>query len=663
MWGSSFLAAIPPDSARPSSSVPRSFPPSSRLTSVLLLRTQSSCDHLTLTQLVITLILSSHISHSHTQSSHHVTRTHLVIISSCSHVHSTTLTHIQLHIILFTSPTHIISTDHHPHPLHLSHSYHLNIPRWQAQYPEPLEGAAARVVAAGAAGCPRGRRSTQSLQKGLRRALSPLVPLAVFLVAGAVPRASRRGCGARCRRWCRLLSLWQAQYPEPPEGAAARVVAAGAACCLRGRRSTQSLQKGLRRALSPLVPAGCPRGRRSTQSLQKGLRRALSPLVPLAVLVAGAVPRASKRGCGARCRRWCRWLSAWQAQYPEPPEGAAARVVAAGAAGCPRGRRSTQSLQKGWAAARVVAAGAAGCPRGRRSTQSLQKGLRRALSPLVPLAVLVAGAVPRASRRGCGARCRRWCRWLSSWQAQYPEPPEGGLRRALSPLVPLAVFVAGAVPRASRRGCGARCRRWCRWLSSWQAQYPEPPEGAAARVVAAGAAGCPRGRRSTQSLQKGLRRALSPLVPLAVLVAGAVPRASRRGCGARCRRWCRLLSSSWQAQYPEPPEGAAARVVAAGAAGCPRGRRSTQSLQKGLRRTLSPLVPLAVLVAGAVPRASRRGCGARCRRWCRWLSSAWQAQYPEPPEGAVARVVAAGAAGCLPRGRRSIQSLQKGLPL
>ena len=294
--------------------------------------------------------------------------------SSCSHVHSTTLTHIQLHIILFTSPTHIISTDHHPHPLHLSHSYHLNIPR--------------------------GRRSTQSLQKGLRRALSPLVPLAV-LVAGAVPRASRRGCGARCRRWCRWLSSWQAQYPEPPEGAAARVVAAGTSGCPRGRRSIQSLQKGLRRALSPLVPlAACrvagsyhlniPRGRRSTQSLQKGLRRALSPLVPLAVLVAGAVPRASRRRCGARCRRWCRWLSSWQAQY-QSLQMAAARVVAAGAAGCPRGRRSTQSLQKGLrralsplvplavlvaeppegAAARVVAAGAAGCPRGRRSTQSL----------------------------------------------------------------------------------------------------------------------------------------------------------------------------------------------------------------------------------------------------------------------------------------------------
>ena len=340
------------------------------------------------------------------------------------------------------------------------------------------------------------------------------------------------------------------------------------------------------------------------QSLQKGLRRALSPLVPLAVFVAGAVPRASRRGCGARCRRWCRWPSSWQAQYPEPPEGAAARVVAAGAACClrqaqypeppegaaarvvaagclPRGRRSTQTVEKGLRRALSPLVPLAAF--GRRSTQSPQKGLRRALSPLVPLAVLVAGAVPRASRRGCGARCRRWCRWLSSWQAQYPEPP-------------------------SKRGCGARCRRWCRWLSSWQAQYPEP---------------------------------------------------HRRGCGARCRRWCRWPSSLWQAQYPEPPEGAAARVVAAGAAGCPRGRRSTQSLQKGLRRALSPLVPLAVfLVAGAVPRASRRGCGARCRRWCRWLSS-WQAQYQSLQKGL--RRTLSPLVPLAVFGRRSTQSLQKGL--
>ena len=417
-------------------------------------------------------------------------------------------------------------------------------PQWPAQSPETAEGAAARVVAAGAAGCPRGRRSLQSPQKGLR----PLVPLAAFRVAGAVSRASRRGCGARCRRWCRWLSAvsrasrrgcgarcrrwrrwqssWQAQSPEPPEGAAARVVAAGA--------------------------AGCPRGRRSIQSLEKGLRRALSPLVPLA-------------------------------------EGPAARVVAAGC--LPRGRRSISRASRR-ACARVVAAGAACCPRG--YTQ---------MSPLVPLAVRVAGAEPRASRRGCAACCLpRGRRSIQSLKK--------GLWRALSPLVPLAAFlVAGAVSRASRRGCGARCRRWCRWPSSaWQAQSPEPPEGAFARVVAAGAAGClPHGRRSIQ-----LRRALSPLVPLAVRVAGAVSRASRRGCGARCRL------SLWQAQSPEPPEGA---------------------------------VPLAAFrVAGAVYPEPAEGAAARVvAAWCRWLSS-WQAQSPEPPEGAVARVVAAGAAGCLCNG-------------
>ena len=78
-------------------------------------------------------------------------------------------------------------------------------------------------------------------------------------------------------------------------------------------------------------------------------------------------------------------------------------------------------------------------PRRRRSTRASRQGLRRALSPLMPLAhFLVAGTVPRASRRGCGARCRRWCRLLSSsWQAQSPEPSQKKRRRALSPLVPL----------------------------------------------------------------------------------------------------------------------------------------------------------------------------------------------------------------------------------
>ena len=189
----------------------------------------------------------------------HLTHTHLVTCDHLTHTLSLSFHHL----------TH--TSSHLTHPLTASSirpSCHTGKPQWPAQSPETAEGAAARVVAAGAAGClPRGRRSIQSGRRysearacGRRACRRAWSPLAAFRVAGAVSRASRR--------------------------LAARVVA-----------------------------AGCPRGRRSSQSLQKGLRRALSPLVPLAVCVAGAVSRASRRACGARCRRWCRWLpSAWQAQ-------------------------------------------------------------------------------------------------------------------------------------------------------------------------------------------------------------------------------------------------------------------------------------------------------------------------------------------------------------
>ena len=151
----------------------------------------------------------------------------------------------------------------------------------------------------------------------------------------------------------------------------------------------------------------------------------------------------------------------------------------------------------------------------------------------------VAGAVHRASWRSCGARGRRWgrgCLWRGrrSTQSLLEE-----LRRAWAPLGPRLPF-------------------------AWQAQYTEPPGGAAARVGAAGAAA-------------------------AFCVAGAVHRASWRSCGA----WAPLgprLPFAWQAQYTEPPGGAAARVGAAGAAA-------------------------AFCVAGAVHRASWRSCGARGRHW------------------------------------------------
>jgi len=99
----------------------------------------------------------------------------------------------------------------------------------------------------------------------------------------------------------------------------------------RQKLSTQSLQEELRRAWAPLGPRLPFDGRRSTQSLLEELQRAWG------------------RGCLLRGRRSTQSLleelrRAWaplgprlpfagQAQYTEPPGGAAARVGAAGAAG------------------------------------------------------------------------------------------------------------------------------------------------------------------------------------------------------------------------------------------------------------------------------------------------------------------------------------------
>ena len=231
----------------------------------------------------------------------------------------------------------------------------------------------------------------------------------------------------------------------------------------------------------------------STWRLQKGLRRAWSPWAAASVRVAGAILGASRKGCGAPC------------------------------GSCVCGRRSAWSLQKGGAPGRR---GRGFCLCGRRSTWSLQKGLRRALWPWTAAPVRVAGAILGASRKGCGAPGRRGPRLLSVWQAQYLEPLERvaarlaalvcvagaalGASRKVARLVAGAaasVCVAGAVLGASRKGCGAPYGRGPRRLSVWQAQYLEPPERVAARLVAVARGCCLCGRRSTWSLQKGLQRA------------------------------------------------------------------------------------------------------------------------------------------------------------
>ena len=280
-------------------------------------------------------------------------------------------------------------------------------------------------------------------------------------------------------------------------------------------------------------------GRRSTQSLLEELRRAWSPLGP-------------------------RLAAVWQAQHTEPFRGAAAHMVAAWAAAASRVagavhrafwrscRTRGRRLGRGWLSC------------GRRSTQSLLEELRRASSLLGP-------------------------RLAAVWQAQYTEPSRGAAARVVA-----AWAAAGfRVARRSTQSLLEELRRaWSplgpRLAAVWQAQYTEPPGGAAARVVAAWAAA----RRSTQSLLEELLRAGSPLGP--------------------------RLAAVWHAQYTEPPGGAAARVVAAWAAA----RRSTQSLLEELLRAGSPLgLRLAFRVAGAVHRAFWRSCCAPGRRSDRgWLS-------------------------------------------
>ena len=335
-------------------------------------------------------------------------------------------------------------------------------------------------------------------------------------------------------------SAWQAQYAELPEEGVARIVAAVAAarCCVAGavhRAFCRSWGADCRR----LGRAFSVRGRRNTQSLLKELRRGLSPAGP-------------------------RLLSAWQAQYTEPSEGAAARIVAGWAAPslCVAGAVHSAFWRSCGADCRRLGRGAP--LRGRRSTQSLPKELRRGLSPAGPRLLsawqaqytepfegVVARIVGRRSTQRLLKELGRGLspagpRLLSAWQAQYTEPSEGAAARTVAGWAAALLCVAGAVHRASRRSCGADCRRLGRGSllcgrRSTQSLLQELGRG----LWPAGPRLLLRGRRSTQSLLKELRRGLSPARP-------------------------RLLSA-WQAQYTEPSEGAAARIVASwAAAGCRR---------------------------------------------------------------------------------------------
>ena len=290
----------------------------------------------------------------------------------------------------------------------------------------------------------------------------------------AVPRDCRRACGARGRRWAGSL------------------------------RSVQRLQKGLRRAWSPLgrLSPQCPetaagpaaqkaavsrdcRRACSVQRLQKGLRGAWSPLGRLSPQCPETAegPAAQKAAVSRDCRRACSVQRLQKGlQCPETAEGSAARVVGAGPAlsavsrDC---RRACGARGRRWAGSL-------------RSVQRLQKGLRRrrpqcpetAEGPAVsrdcpetaegPAArVVAAGPALSAVSRDCSARGRRWAGSLRSVQRL-----QKGLRRAWSPLgrlSPQCPLQKGLRRAWSPLGLGGSVSRDCR-----RPQCPETAEGPAA---------------------------------------------------------------------------------------------------------------------------------------------------------------------------------------
>ena len=219
---------------------------------------------------------SSHtqlISHnsSHNNSSH---TTHLTKLISHTSSHTT-------HVIRNSSPS---SHRHSSHPQlisFISHTAHLTHSSSHTTHLAPLPSQNSSC-AAGAVH--RGSwRSADSRRRGRGwplcgrcRAVARIVTAVTAAgsrVAGAVHRASAscRSCGAHSRRRGRgylLLVAWQAQYTEAP---LARILAAVAAatCCVAGAKHRGSPEG----AVARIVAAYLLRGRCSTQSLLKELRR------------------------------------------------------------------------------------------------------------------------------------------------------------------------------------------------------------------------------------------------------------------------------------------------------------------------------------------------------------------------------------------------------
>ena len=298
LWGFCFL---PCTSRRPRPPPPPPPPPprAPHLTHLTLLISHNSSHTNHLTQ------LTSHIT-SHTQLISHNSShtTHLTPLISHNSPHTTHLTHNSSHT---THLTQLI-----PHTIHLTHNSSLTqlISHNSSQlisHTTHLTQLISHTThlthhishTTHLTDVLLGRDSTQSFLKELRRGLAP--------------------------PWPRPLVAWQAQYTEPPEGAAARIGAAVAAsaCCVAGavhRASWRSCGADWRRRGRGYLLRG------SIQSLLKELAR-----IGAAVAAAACCTEPLKELRRGLVPPWPRPLVA-QAQCTEPPEGAAARIGAAVAA-------------------------------------------------------------------------------------------------------------------------------------------------------------------------------------------------------------------------------------------------------------------------------------------------------------------------------------------
>ena len=356
---------------------------------------------------------------------------------------------------------------------------------WQAQYTEPPGGAAARVVAAGAAAAFRVAGAVHHLSHVTHHFSLTIVtthvkhhsPLHfspptyhISLITSHLPLSPLMS--SITHRSTSHHLAWQAQYTEPLGGAAARVVAAGAAAAFRVAGAVYTTyHMSLITSHLPLSPLMSSITHRSTSH------------PPLITSHSSLLTYHCHHSCQASLTAPLLTIS--------------------------RGRRSNRASWSGRRWGR-------GClSRGRRSTQSLLEELRRAWSPLGPRLPF------------CGARGRRWGRGCLSRGRRSTQSLLEELRRAWSPLGPRLPFAWQAQYTTYRMSLITSHLPLSPLMSSiTHRSTSHPPlitshpslltyhcHHSCQASLTAPLLTISRGRRSTQSLLEELRRAWSPLGP------------------------------------------------------------------------------------------------------------------------------------------------------